>query len=171
MFADPERLQQVVINVLSQRGEVFCRGRRRSRSSCAATMGCARIVVSDHGVGIRSEFLPYVFDRLRQGANTGNRGLGLGLWIVRDIVERHGGTVTAASDGEGKGATFTVTLPLRAQAEVPGGVRWPCRSPRRGKEGYGETVSQEERRKRGERRWAVRLSACEARRTGGSRRA
>jgi two-component system CheB/CheR fusion protein len=68
-----------------------------------------------------------VFDRLRQGgANTGNRGLGLGLWIVRDIVERHGGTVTASSQGEGKGSTFTVTLPLRAQAEpLPGGVRLP----------------------------------------------
>jgi signal transduction histidine kinase len=51
-------------------------------------------------------------------------GLGLGLWIVRDIVERHGGTVTAASDGEGKGSTFTITLPLRAQVEpLPGGVR------------------------------------------------
>jgi len=89
--------------------------------------GFARIVVSDHGIGIRSEFLPYVFDRLRQGgSNTANRGLGLGLWIVRDIVERHGGTVTASSQGEGKGSTFTVTLPLRAQAEpLPGGVRLP----------------------------------------------
>jgi len=79
--------------------------------------GMAQIVVRDHGIGIRSEFLPYVFDRLKQGTNGGNGGLGLGLWIVRDIVERHGGTVQAASDGEGKGATFTVTLPLRAQAE------------------------------------------------------
>ena len=67
-----------------------------------------------------------MFDRLRQGTSTNNRGLGLGLWIVRDIVERHGGTVTAASDGEGKGATFTVTLPLRAQTEaVSTGLRVP----------------------------------------------
>jgi signal transduction histidine kinase len=122
LFADPERLQQVVINVLSNAvkfspdaGVVEVKLRRVDES--------AQISVSDHGVGIRSEFLPYVFDRLRQGANTGNRGLGLGLWIVRDIVERHGGTVTAASDGEGKGSTFTVTLPLRAQAEVSGGAR------------------------------------------------
>jgi len=65
-----------------------------------------------------------VFDRFRQEASAGNRGLGLGLWIVRDIVERHGGTVTAASDGEGRGSTFTVTLPLRAQVEpLTGGVR------------------------------------------------
>lgn len=126
LLADPERLQQVVINVLSNAvkfspddGVVEVELRRDD--------GFARIVVSDHGIGIRGEFLPYVFDRLRQGgANTGNRGLGLGLWIVRDIVERHGGTVTASSQGEGKGSTFTVTLPLRAQAEpLPGGVRLP----------------------------------------------
>ena len=123
LLADPERLQQVMINVLSnavkfspEGGAVGVELRRDD--------GCAHIVVSDHGVGIKSEFLPYVFDRLRQGTSTNNRGLGLGLWIVRDIVERHGGTVTAASDGEGKGATFTVTLPLRAQAEpVSTGLR------------------------------------------------
>jgi signal transduction histidine kinase len=122
LFADPERLQQVMINVLSnavkfspEEGVVEVELRRADES--------ARIVVRDRGVGMRSEILPYVFDRLRQGENTGNRGLGLGLWIVRDIVERHGGAVTAASDGEGTGATFTVTLPLRAQAEVSDGVR------------------------------------------------
>jgi signal transduction histidine kinase len=125
LLGDPERLQQVVINVLSNavkfspEGGVVEVALRRDD-------GFAHIVVSDHGIGIRSEFLPYIFDRLRQGESAGNRGLGLGLWIVRDIVERHGGTVTAASAGEGKGSTFTVTLPLRAQAEpVPSAVRLP----------------------------------------------
>ena len=123
IFGDPERLQQVVINVLSNAVK-FSPDEGVVEVDLCRDESTARIAVSDHGVGIRSEFLPYVFDRLRQGANTGNRGLGLGLWIVRDIVERHGGTVTAASDGEGKGSTFTVTLPLRAQAEpLPGGVR------------------------------------------------
>ena len=125
LLADPERLQQVVINLLANAVKfspddgIVEVGLRRDE-------GFARIIVSDHGIGIRSEFLPYVFDRLKQESSNGNRGLGLGLWIVRDIVERHGGTVTAASEGEGKGSTFTVTLPLRAQAEpVPGGVRLP----------------------------------------------
>ena len=119
LLGDPERLQQVVINVISNAVKfspedgVVEVGLRRDE-------GFAHIIVSDHGIGIRGEFLPYVFDRLRQGGGTGNAGLGLGLWIVRDIVERHGGTVTAVSAGEGKGSTFTVSLPLRAQAEPVG---------------------------------------------------
>jgi signal transduction histidine kinase len=76
----------------------------------------ARIVISDTGQGIPPEFLPYVFDRFRQGESTGQplSGLGLGLAIVRQLTELHGGTVTAASDGAGQGATFTVTFPLAA---------------------------------------------------------
>lgn len=76
--------------------------------------------MQDHGIGIRREFLPNVFHRFRQGGSrTGavNRGLGLGMSISRDIVERHAGTITAESAGEGKGATFTVKLPLRAATE------------------------------------------------------
>jgi signal transduction histidine kinase len=124
IFGDPERLQQVVINLLSNAVK-FSPDEGVVDVELCRDDTVARIVVSDHGVGIRGEFLPYVFDRLRQGSNgAGNRGLGLGLWIVRDIVERHGGAVEAASDGEGKGSTFTVTLPLRAQAEpVSGGIR------------------------------------------------
>jgi signal transduction histidine kinase len=125
LLADPERLQQVVVNVLSNAVK-FSPDEGVVDVALHRDEGFARIVVRDHGVGIKSEFLPYVFDRFRQEASAGNRGLGLGLWIVRDIVERHGGTVNAESEGEGKGSTFTVTLPLRAQAEpAPGTLRMP----------------------------------------------
>jgi len=75
----------------------------------------AQLTVSDTGKGISPAFLPYVFDRFRQADSASNRaygGLGLGLAIVRHLVELHGDTVQAASDGEGQGATFTVRLPL-----------------------------------------------------------
>ena len=71
--------------------------------------------MSDTGIGIRPDFLPYVFERFRQadaGTTRKNGGLGLGLAIVRHIVEMHGGSVEASSAGEGQGATFTVRLPL-----------------------------------------------------------
>jgi CheY-like chemotaxis protein len=81
----------------------------------AATGDQAEIVVRDEGRGITPEFLPHVFERFRQAENGGERGsggLGLGLAIVRHLVELHGGTVLASSAGEGQGATFTVRLPL-----------------------------------------------------------
>src|SRR4029079_9459687 len=71
------------------------------------------IIVSDSGVGISKEFLPYVFDRFRQADASTTRvhgGLGLGLSIVHQLVDLHGGTVAVRSEGEGKGATFTITL-------------------------------------------------------------
>ena len=73
------------------------------------------IAVNDTGIGIAQDFLPFVFDRFRQGDGSTTRqhgGLGLGLSIVRHLVELHGGTVRADSEGEGLGATFTVTLPV-----------------------------------------------------------
>jgi CheY-like chemotaxis protein len=76
-----------------------------------------RIVVSDTGAGILGEFLPHVFDRFRQADSSITRaqgGLGLGLAIVRHLIEVHGGTVEAHSEGEGKGSTFTVWMPIRA---------------------------------------------------------
>src|SRR5262249_47057092 len=76
-----------------------------------------RITVSDTGKGISRDFLPYIFDRFRQAdASSAKRygGLGLGLGLVKYLVELHGGTVEAASAGEGQGATFKVTLPVRA---------------------------------------------------------
>lgn len=81
----------------------------------------ASLVVTDTGVGISPAFLPYVFDRFRQAEASSTRthgGLGLGLAIVRHLVELHGGTVRAASAGEGQGTTFTVIVPLRARPSL-----------------------------------------------------
>ena len=89
------------------------------------------IVVSDTGIGIRPEFLPHVFERFRQadaGPTRQTSGLGLGLSIVRHIVEMHGGSVHAASDGEGRGATFRVRLPLMIVHD--NGSREPREHPR-----------------------------------------
>ena len=83
------------------------------------------LTVSDSGQGIKAEFLPFLFDRFRQAdASTTrqHRGMGLGLSIVRHLVEMHGGTVEAASDGEGKGATFTVELPVKPAVRGEGGA-------------------------------------------------
>src|SRR6267142_322376 len=114
--ADPSRLQQVVWNLLTNAikftpagGRVDIRLERRD--------SMARITISDTGQGIRRELLPFVFDRFRQGETSIGRrygGLGLGLAIVRHIVELHGGGVDAESAGEGRGATFTVDLALTA---------------------------------------------------------
>ena len=85
--------------------------------------GIAEIGVGDTGEGISSDVLPHVFERFRQGDSSITRahaGLGLGLAIVRHLVELHGGTVRAASTGPGQGATFTVELPLHAPAETAG---------------------------------------------------
>jgi signal transduction histidine kinase len=76
--------------------------------------GWAHIRISDTGIGINPEFLPHIFDRFRQGGSFATRaygGLGVGLSIVRYIVDRHGGNVRAESGGEGQGATFVVDLP------------------------------------------------------------
>jgi signal transduction histidine kinase len=83
--------------------------------SVGAADGQACIRVSDTGIGLTPELLPYVFDRFWQADSSPSRsygGLGLGLSIVRHLVELHGGTVHAESDGEGRGASFTVRLPL-----------------------------------------------------------
>jgi len=112
---DDLRLQQVVHNLLSNAVKFTPRGGRIS-VRLARDDGRAVLTVADTGRGIDRAFLPHVFDRYRQEPEppaTGRRGVGLGLAIVRHIVERHGGTIEAASDGPGRGATFTMTLPLR----------------------------------------------------------
>ena len=116
---DRLRLYQVVVNLVSNaikftpgRGRVHVRLRRHGAS--------ARITVSDTGRGIPTDLLPVIFEAFRQGkspAMSGQSGLGLGLSIVRHLVEMHAGTVEADSEGEGTGARFTVELPITASTE------------------------------------------------------
>src|SRR5437899_3162212 len=114
--ADPDRLQQVVWNLLTNAIKFTPTGGRVDiRLERADSL--ARITVSDTGKGIRPDLLPFVFDRFRQEETSIGRrhgGLGLGLAIVRHIVELHGGVARAESPGENRGATFTVDLPLTA---------------------------------------------------------
>lgn len=111
---DPSRLQQIVWNLLSNAVKFTPAG--GNIEICLERVGMkAQIQVKDNGKGITPEFLPYLFDYFRQEDSKVTRkfgGLGLGLAIVRYLTELHGGTVKAESPGEGKGATFTVELPL-----------------------------------------------------------
>jgi PAS domain S-box-containing protein len=111
---DPNRLQQVFWNLLSNAIKFTPKG-GRVQVVLQRVNSHVEVTVSDSGVGIKPEFLPYVFDRFRQADATAARrygGLGLGLAIVKSLVELHGGSVRAASPGEGRGATFVVHLPL-----------------------------------------------------------
>ncbi len=111
---DPDRLQQVVWNLLSNAVK-FTPKNGRVQVRVESVNSHVEIVVSDTGMGIRPDFLPHVFERFRQGDGGLKRtagGLGLGLSIVKHIVEMHGGTVHAASEGEKRGSTFRVRLPL-----------------------------------------------------------
>jgi PAS domain S-box-containing protein len=110
---DGMRLQQIVWNLLSNAVKFTPKGGRVDLS-LVRREGEVSIVVTDSGQGIRPDFLPHVFERFEQADQSITRrhgGLGLGLSIVRNLVELHGGTVHAQSPGEGQGATFTVTLP------------------------------------------------------------
>ena len=112
---DPDRLRQIVWNLLSNAVKFTPKG-GRIQVRLERVNSSVEIVVSDTGLGIHHDFLPYIFDRFRQaesGAAREHAGLGLGLAIVRNLVELHGGTVYAASSGEGQGATFRVRLPVR----------------------------------------------------------
>lgn len=114
VLGDITRLQQVVWNLLTNAIKFTPNG-GRVEIRLEKVGSDAQIQVTDTGMGITSEFLPYVFDSFRQADSRTTRqfgGLGLGLAIVKHIVEMHGGTVAAQSPGEGKGSTFTVKLPL-----------------------------------------------------------
>lgn len=120
---DPARLQQVIWNLLSNAIKFTPRG-GRVQIRLERVNSHIEIAVSDTGTGISTQFLPFVFDRFRQADGTTTRvhgGLGLGLSIVRHIVELHGGTVHVDSQGEGLGATFTVKLPLLTVYQRDGG--------------------------------------------------
>ena len=109
VLGDPTRLRQVVWNLLTNAIEATSEG--RVVIALDSVNGHARLEVRDTGVGIAPELLPRVFDVFREAQPGNSGGLGLGLAIVRHVVELHHGTVQAASSGEGNGATFTVTLP------------------------------------------------------------
>jgi signal transduction histidine kinase/ActR/RegA family two-component response regulator len=123
---DPDRLQQVVWNLIANAIK-FTPSGGRVRVGLRRADGHVDVVVEDTGAGIRRDFLPHVFERFRQSDSSSTRahgGLGLGLALVRHLVELHGGTVSAESLGQGHGATFTVRLPLmlaeaRDRAEAP----------------------------------------------------
>jgi signal transduction histidine kinase len=113
VVCDPHRVQQIVWNLISDAVKFTPEG-GRVEVALAQDGDHALVTVSDTGQGISREFLPHVFERFQQaesGLTRAHGGLGLGLAIVRHLVELHGGTVAAASEGEGKGTTFTVRLP------------------------------------------------------------
>jgi PAS domain S-box-containing protein len=114
--ADATRLQQVIGNILSNAIKFTPPGRKIDLH-LQRVKGKIRIAIRDEGEGIDPTFLPYVFERLRQGDGAAKRtGLGLGLAIARHIVDLHHGDITAQSDGVGKGSTFVVTLPVLSAA-------------------------------------------------------
>jgi len=120
VMGDPSRLQQVIWNLLSNAVK-FTPRHGRVQVLLQRVNSHVEIVVTDSGEGIAPEFLPYVFERFRQAEGSTTRrhgGLGLGLSIVKHLIELHGGTVRAYSAGRGTGATFTVALPLSSVHEA-----------------------------------------------------
>lgn len=113
---DQDRLQQIVWNLLTNAIKFTSKG-GHIKVRLERVRSHFEITVNDTGQGIAPEFLPHVFDRFRQSDSSSTRrhgGLGLGLSIVRQLVELHGGTVTAESPGDGEGSTFKVRLPVRS---------------------------------------------------------
>jgi CheY-like chemotaxis protein/anti-sigma regulatory factor (Ser/Thr protein kinase) len=119
---DPGRLEQIVSNLVSNAVKFTPKG-GRVEVDCRRNGSRMEIVVHDNGKGIAPEFLPHVFDRFSQAdasLTRQHRGLGLGLTLVKFLVEQHGGTIHAESEGEGRGATFTVSLPMAAVRQPEG---------------------------------------------------
>lgn len=121
VFGDPERLHQSLTSLLSNAVK-FSEPGGDVQVHLQAAGAEASVVVADEGRGIDPSFLPHAFEAFSQeegGLGRAKRGLGLGLSIVRHVIEMHGGTVTAESEGEGKGARFTISLPLTARVSKP----------------------------------------------------
>jgi CheY-like chemotaxis protein len=124
VMGDAARLQQVIWNLLTNAVKFTPRG-GRVNVHLTRTESVAQIVISDNGEGIALEFLSHVFERFRQaqsGSARKHQGLGLGLAIVRQLVELHGGSVSASSEGPGKGAQFRIVLPLAPVVRSSGPV-------------------------------------------------
>jgi PAS domain S-box-containing protein len=133
VLGDAERLEQIVSNLLSNAikftpagGQVEVRlAIEQERSPSSPSTHYAQITITDTGQGIRADFLPFIFERQADASKTrAQTGLGLGLAIVRHLVELHDGTIYAISEGEGKGSTFTVQLPLLSHQEDEETERW-----------------------------------------------
>lgn len=121
VYVDPDRLRQIVFNLVANAVKFTPRGTVNVLARVAD--GRLEVDVHDTGIGIAPAFLPHVFERFRQADGSISRqygGLGLGLSIVRSLVELHGGQVRAHSDGEGRGATFSIWLPAHAPVATPG---------------------------------------------------
>jgi signal transduction histidine kinase/DNA-binding response OmpR family regulator len=118
---DSQRLQQIIWNLLTNAVK-FTPANGQVTIAVEQNKETIQIIVGDNGEGISKDFLPFVFDRFRQADSSSTRkhnGLGLGLAIVRHLTELHGGTVSVASEGLGKGTTFTVSLPLSLNVDKP----------------------------------------------------
>ena len=121
IIGDPERLQQVVWNLANNAVKFTPKG-GAVEIALVRSGASVDLSVSDTGQGIEADFLPFVFDRFRQAEGSTTRrhgGLGLGLALVRHLVEAHGGTVRAESEGPGRGARFVVRLPVQAVIDAP----------------------------------------------------
>jgi two-component system CheB/CheR fusion protein len=121
VLGDPVRLQQVVWNLLANAVKFTPRG-GHVHLRLEHMDGSMHLMVSDDGPGIEPAFLPFIFERFRQADSRFSRehgGLGLGLAIVRELIEFHGGTVSASSDGPGKASRFTVRLPAITEHREP----------------------------------------------------